>query len=609
MTFLRLKATFGKLDGDILELQSGLNILYAPNESGKSTWCAFLLAMLYGIDGSQRDTKTALADKNKYQPWNGKRMEGRIDLIWQGKAVTIERSSTERAPLAVFRAYYTDSGAPVEELTAGNCGQTLTGVSRSIFARSAFLAQDAHAFSYDAALEDQLQQLVSTGEQTVSYAQAKQKLVQLQNRCRHHKTGLIPQLRTQLVQCEEQIQQLSTLQREQNTAESELEHLTQQYQAQIRCNQLDHQTALDSANKKAMLAQEYADDLKNRTAALPTYAQLQHWQEQLIQNPDKNVQATKRKARVLCLGIAAFGICIAIFLRKNLFMAGGCIAIAAVICLLLQNWQKHRSTGMQSLPEEMQKAFPGAASVPEVQQEIQKALQLQLEQEHAAEQAMQMRQSAEQLASLLPQRPQNEKALQLEAAIQLCRQKLSALEAKQTVFPSFQVLSAQKSSLQDRLERLEMHYEAFGLALEALQHAADRLQARFAPPLRRLAGQYLAHLTENAHEELEIDRQMRIHLQDLDHVVSHPSFCYSGAACDQIWLALRLAVMQLLTTSETPCILDDALVRFDDARMEAALKLLQQLSAQRQILLFSCQQREKNYFNKQHPEGVAYGKE
>lgn len=76
MILKRLQASFGKLDGAVLTLQPGLNLLYAPNEGGKSTWCAFLLAMLYGIDASQRDSKAALADKHKYQPWSGKPMAG-----------------------------------------------------------------------------------------------------------------------------------------------------------------------------------------------------------------------------------------------------------------------------------------------------------------------------------------------------------------------------------------------------------------------------------------------------------------------------------------------------------------------------------------------------
>ena len=41
MTINKLTASFGKLEGESLELNEGLNVICAPNESGKSTWCAF----------------------------------------------------------------------------------------------------------------------------------------------------------------------------------------------------------------------------------------------------------------------------------------------------------------------------------------------------------------------------------------------------------------------------------------------------------------------------------------------------------------------------------------------------------------------------------------
>ncbi|HIT28613.1 MAG TPA: AAA family ATPase, partial [Candidatus Faecousia gallistercoris] len=53
MILCSMTATFGKLDGEALSFSPGLNLITAPNEWGKSTWCAFLLAMLYGIDTRQ----------------------------------------------------------------------------------------------------------------------------------------------------------------------------------------------------------------------------------------------------------------------------------------------------------------------------------------------------------------------------------------------------------------------------------------------------------------------------------------------------------------------------------------------------------------------------
>ena len=83
MRILSMTATFGKLEHETLTLTPGLNIITAPNEWGKSTWCAFLVAMLYGIDTRAKSTKTTLADKEHYAPWSGSPMSGSIRLLWQ----------------------------------------------------------------------------------------------------------------------------------------------------------------------------------------------------------------------------------------------------------------------------------------------------------------------------------------------------------------------------------------------------------------------------------------------------------------------------------------------------------------------------------------------
>ena len=80
MKINKLTATFGKFQNESISFHQGLNIIYAPNESGKTTWCAFIMAMLYGIDSSERSKNGILPAKRKYEPWSGMPMEGRMDL-------------------------------------------------------------------------------------------------------------------------------------------------------------------------------------------------------------------------------------------------------------------------------------------------------------------------------------------------------------------------------------------------------------------------------------------------------------------------------------------------------------------------------------------------
>ena len=211
MKILSMQASFGRLQNERLELHDGLNVVTAPNESGKSTWAAFLLAMLYGVDTSQRASAGTLPAKTKYKPWSGAPMEGRMELLWQGKKITIERTGKGRTPMGEFRAYETDSGQAVAGMTGESCGEMLLGVGRSVFERSAFVGQNAAGVTSDAALEKRLSSLVTAGDETVSASDTAARLRDWRNRCRHNRTGLLPQAEQQRAQVEDRLAQIHEL--------------------------------------------------------------------------------------------------------------------------------------------------------------------------------------------------------------------------------------------------------------------------------------------------------------------------------------------------------------------------------------------------------------
>ena len=211
MRIYSMTATFGKLEHETLTVQPGLNIIHAPNEWGKSTWCAFLVAMFYGIETRVHSTKAALADKERYAPWSGSPMSGRIDLNWNGRDITIERRTKGRAIFGDFKAYETESGITVPELTATNCGQMLLGVEKSVFTRSAFLRLTDLPVTQDETLRRRLNSLVTTGHESGTADVLAQKLKDLKNKVRFNRTGLLPQAEHQKAQLEEKLRELDSL--------------------------------------------------------------------------------------------------------------------------------------------------------------------------------------------------------------------------------------------------------------------------------------------------------------------------------------------------------------------------------------------------------------
>ena len=107
----------------------------------------------------------------------------------------------------------------------------------------------------------------------------------------------------------------------------------------------------------------------------------------------------------------------------------------------------------------------------------------------------------------------------------------------------------------------------------------------------------LSQLTGGRYEGVVLDRQFRLSAEPAGDGVYRDAQLLSAGALDQLYLAVRLAICQLVLPQEreVPMVLDDALANFDDARCAAALDYLTREAQNRQILLFTCHSREADF--------------
>ena len=294
MKIYSMTATFGKLQNETLVLQPGLTVIEAPNEWGKSTWCAFLQAMLYGIN-TREQTKTGfLADKEHYAPWSGTPMSGRMDICWNGRDITIERRNKGRGVFNDFKAYETASGVPVPELTAANCGQMLLGVEQSVFARAGFIRLKDLPVTQDESLRRRLNSLVTTGDESDNSDDLAQKLKELKNRCRFNKSGLLPQAETQRKELEDKLREQETLQLQVQSLESREEEL-KAYAKQLQNHKqaLEYAQNQNFAGKLAMakaqleIAEDRVQNLETLCAQMPNPKMLELKKLQIQQLKEK----------------------------------------------------------------------------------------------------------------------------------------------------------------------------------------------------------------------------------------------------------------------------------------------------------------------------------
>lgn len=159
-------------------------------------------------------------------------------------------------------------------------------------------------------------------------------------------------------------------------------------------------------------------------------------------------------------------------------------------------------------------------------------------------------------------------------------------------------LLEQRAILTERLGDAKAYHRALLTAQQVLDEAFSEMEEYFAPQVNEKAGEYLDKLTEGAYSTLHVDRSFGIDIASEGSYSFHKSDFFSGGTVDQIYFALRLAIADLVQPSDDkmPLLLDDTFVQYDDKRAKAGLTLLDELSLDRQVVLFTCHGRMSDLY-------------
>ena len=99
-------------------------------------------------------------------------------------------------------------------------------------------------------------------------------------------------------------------------------------------------------------------------------------------------------------------------------------------------------------------------------------------------------------------------------------------------------------------------------------------------------------------------KNQSISIKIIIYIVSHTLGEYVNAeslsigTIDQLYLALRLATIKEITKENMPIILDEAFAYYDDERLKNILTYLANEYADKQIVIFTCTERECNTLEK-----------
>ena len=142
--------------------------------------------------------------------------------------------------------------------------------------------------------------------------------------------------------------------------------------------------------------------------------------------------------------------------------------------------------------------------------------------------------------------------------------------------------------LKQKIKSAYDFYNASALASSILLECSADLRQSYGSGLEKKTAEILSLLTDGKYKTVNIAKTLEPTAEGEVFGMKETDY-FSRGTCDQIYLSMRLALAQLVSSDgPMPVFLDDALSQYDDTRAKNALRALKNYSKSSQVLFFTC---------------------
>lgn len=133
-------AGFGGFSNYRMTFNEGLNVIMQPNGWGKSTFVAFIKAMLYGFERKRVNDITE-NERLRYKPWGGGPYGGSLDFEHAGVSYRVTRRFGDKPADDVCKVVDLDAQKPVNDW-GSSVGEWVFGLDANAFKKSVLVEQE-----------------------------------------------------------------------------------------------------------------------------------------------------------------------------------------------------------------------------------------------------------------------------------------------------------------------------------------------------------------------------------------------------------------------------------------------------------------------------------
>ena len=583
---------FGKLKDKDIELKEGINIIYGKNEAGKSTLLKFITGMFYGV--SKNKNGGNIPEIDKVEPWDNEEFSGKINYVLDNKnEYEVYREFKKKNP-KIFNSNLEDISKDFNiDKTKGNqFFYDQTGLDESTFITSVITKQG------EVKLDDKSQNniiqkisnILGTGEDTNSYSKIISKLKKKLN----DEVGTSNTKEKPINTVEKRINELSIEKEKLEAYQSEQFEIEEEIR-KIKLDIVDNKERLETL-KTANIKLETIKSEEGKINVLKKLNEDTKLEIEQLKNESKEKINSLKTNKITLRDKIIISILIIISAIMFIFLRNKYIAILPTlisilyitfIAIKINRNKSELKEEKRKYKDKINNANSKAKAQIEEIKTIENDYNQKLNEIYKQYNIKENENVIQEINSL--QSKINEKTLKLhttEIDYNNINPKLEKL---------INIEEELESLLNDRKDLKQKSYE-IKKAIETLEMAYNKMKEEITPKFTEKLSDTIKNVSNNKYNKVKINISGEIIVEDSNGNYINAENLSLGTI-DQLYLALRLASIEEITEETMPIILDEAFAYYDNERLKNILEYMSKEYKNRQIIIFTCTNREKSILN------------
>ena len=627
---------YGKIKNKEILFSDNINVIYGENESGKSTLLHFILNSLYGISKNKKGKE--YSDFEKYKPWSGEDFSGKITYeLNNNKKYEIFRDFKKKNP-KIFNENMEDISKEFSiDKTKGNeFFYEQTKVDEDLFLSTLVVNQQEvklHKQEQNVLIQ-RIANLVGTGEDNVSYKRAIDRLNRRQldevgtQKSREKPINVVQReienLESEKSEIEKYVDIKYEIEEKKNELQKDINSLQDENDFLQEIKLLDENEKIEKEKikikenlknentEKINLIKNKINEIKNNNKN--NFEENNFEKTEKNKNKIKNIQKIKneknklnKKLILLFLILIIINILQFIFIKNNIFKYIFLLTVPTFLIfwiILIKNIEKNNKIIEEKINLEINNLNNEINLIEknntELENEINKLknnfnLKINLEKEKIKNKYL-SKLEKNKINYFLNLENINLEKEKIQNELNNKKIELHSLELdKKNIEPKLENLSNLEEKLVDNKNKmltLKKLNSSMELVKAVLTNSYEKMKKSVTPKFTQELSNTISRITNGKYSNIIPNDEQGL-LVELENGNYEPASKLSVGTIDQLYLSLRLSMVEELSEENMPIILDEVFAYYDDERLKNVLIFLSEKCKNHQILIFSCTNREK----------------